>query len=89
MKSSTDIWFTTFLIEIKGYKLADYDVIGRGRGKFYFDIPDKEWKQEKIDFMKSDLAKAKQGQEKLKDLANHLESLELMTISLLQQSPSI
>lgn len=68
MKTSTDIWFTTYLIEIKGYKLQDYDVISRGRGKFHFDITDQDWKQQKIDFMKSDLAKAKQGQEKLKDL---------------------
>jgi len=68
MKSTTDIWFTTYLIEIKKYKLESYHVISRGKGRFLFNISDEKWKEEKLNFMNSDLSKIKQGQEKLKDL---------------------
>jgi len=68
MKSTTDIWFASFLIELRGYKLHDYHVIARGRGRFNFKISDEDWKREKMLFMQSDVSKLKQGQEKLKDL---------------------
>ena len=68
MIETTDIWFATYIIEVKGIQLEDYTVISRGKGKFKFKITPEELKQLKLDFINSETSKVKQGQERLKDL---------------------
>lgn len=68
MKQTSDLWFASYLIEIHGIKLADFKNTSRGRGVFLFKVSEDDWKDLKLQFSKSDLAKIKQGQEKLKDL---------------------
>lgn len=68
MKSTTDIWFASYLIDLHGIKLEDFKITSRGRGIFFFNISDDEWKNHKLQFVKSDISKVKHGQEKLKDL---------------------
>ena len=68
MKETTDIWFATYIIEIKGIQLQDYTIISRGRGKFKFEINDEDFKKLKLEFVNSEASKIKQGQERLKDL---------------------
>jgi len=68
MIETTDIWFATYIIEVKGIPLKDYTVISRGKGKFKFDITAEELKALKLDFINSETSKVKQGQERLKDL---------------------
>ena len=68
MIESTDIWFATYIIEVKGIPLADYSVLSRGKGKFKFDITPEQLKSLKLDFINSETSKVKQGQERLKDL---------------------
>lgn len=68
MKSSQDVWFISFL-KLKGYEIHHYDVISRGKVKCYFDIPDEEWKNLKLEFNKSEISKYKTIIDGLKDLA--------------------
>lgn len=65
--STTDVWFSAFLQD-KGYKLTKFDVITRGKGRYYFDISEEEWRKMKIAFNNSDLMKYKYLIESLKDL---------------------
>lgn len=67
LKSSTDLWFCAFLKK-KGHKLVTYDVISRGKGRFYFDLDDATWKDLKLEFNNSDLSEIKQNVESFKDL---------------------
>jgi hypothetical protein len=64
---TTDIWFASFL-KLKGYKLVDFTLIGKGKGKYKFDISSVDWKKEKMEFIVSDISKIKQHMEELKDL---------------------
>jgi len=68
MQSTTDIWFTAFL-DSKGIKISKYDVVRRGKGIFYFDLPDQEWRELKLEFSKSSECRYKECVEKIKDLA--------------------
>lgn len=68
MKSTTDLWFAAYLIEIKGQKLANFENTSRNRGKFFFDMPAEDWHKYKLEFNSSETSKIKHGQEKLKDL---------------------
>jgi len=68
MIETTDIWFATYIIEVKGIQLEDYIVLSRGKGKFKFNIDQEKLKQLKLDFINSETSKVKQGQERLKDL---------------------
>lgn len=68
MIETTDIWFATYIIEVKNIPLSDYAVLSRGKGKFIFDITSEELKKLKLDFINSETSKVKQGQERLKDL---------------------
>jgi len=67
MKTTTDVWFAAFLGH-KGEKLATFEKITTGRGKFSFDIEEDAWKNYKIEFHNSLLADIKAEQGKLKDL---------------------
>jgi len=64
---STDLWFSAFL-KLKGYQLIDFEVVGRGKGKFVFEISEQDWKKERIAFFASDTSRLKQAIEELKDL---------------------
>lgn len=68
MQKTTDIWFASFLQEIKGYQVHDFTVIKPGKGEFRFDLTEEQWKQFKLEFDHSDFSKLKYGQERLKDL---------------------
>jgi len=68
MKATTDLWFSAWL-QHKGYKLTKYDIINRGRARYYFNLTEDEWKQEKLEFNNSDLSKFKIILESLKDLS--------------------
>lgn len=67
MKSTTDIWFASYLL-YKGFELADFEVIKRGKGSYTFDITDEEWKDFKLDFSKSETNAIKSHHIALKDL---------------------
>lgn len=64
---TTDIWFAAFL-KFKGYELANYEVITRGKGRYKFKISSEDYKKEKLEFIKSDISKIKQVMEEIKDL---------------------
>lgn len=67
MKFTTDVWFAAFLIH-KGNKVANYDVLERGKVRCYFDLTDKEWQKFKLEFHNSELSSFKTTIDKLKDL---------------------
>jgi hypothetical protein len=67
MKETTDIWFASFLM-LKGYKVQDFEVINKGRGRYSFDIDESSWKEIKLQFSSSDIAKIKMNQLALKDM---------------------
>jgi hypothetical protein len=67
LQSSTDLWFCSFAI-LKGYKVAHYDQISKGKARYYFNMSDVEWKDLKLEFNNSDYSKFKQVFEGLKDL---------------------
>lgn len=62
-----DIWFASFL-QLKGFKIANYTILSRGKGSFDFDITEDEWKDMRLKFNNSDISKIKQIQLSLKDL---------------------
>lgn len=68
MLNTTDIWFTAYLMH-RGYKIAKYDVIGKGKARCHFEISEEDWNQLKLDFNNSDLIKFKGLIEQVKDLA--------------------
>lgn len=68
MLSSTDLWFCAFLVS-KGHNVTKFDVIARGKAKYYFNISDDEWKKLKLEFNNSELANFKMLIDKLKDLS--------------------
>lgn len=65
--TTTDIWFASFLV-IKGEKIASFEIIARGKGKFIFAIDGDKWREYKLEFNNSPFAQMKQVQESLKDL---------------------
>lgn len=67
LKSSSDLWFSAYLM-LKGIKLERYEIIGRGKGKYFFDLSDSEWVAHKLSFNNSELVKYKTLIEQLKDL---------------------
>ena len=66
-KYTTDLFFAAFL-KLKGYELGDFQVIGRGKGKYKFNISDEDMKKLKLEFSQSDISKIKQIIETLKDM---------------------
>jgi len=67
LKSTTDIWFGSFL-RMKGFNVKNYEVISKGRGKYFFDVEMELWKQLKLEFDSSEISKLKLHQIALKDL---------------------
>lgn len=67
MKNTTDLWFSAFLM-LRNVKLEKYDVISKGKGRYYFDISDEAWVTYKLEFNNSDVVKYKTLIEQLKDL---------------------
>lgn len=68
MQNSTDLWFCAFLMS-RGFEVKKYDVIFRGKARFYFDISEDDWKKYKLEFNNSDLVKYKMLIDQLKDLS--------------------
>lgn len=64
---TSDIWFAAHL-RMKGYKITDFEVIGKGRGRYTFDINPDNWKSEKLEFNNSIASELKIHQIALKDL---------------------
>lgn len=67
-KSSQDVWFCAFLMS-KGYKIASYTVIARGKVRCDFMVTDDEWHKLKLEFNNSDVVKFKHFIDQIKDLA--------------------
>lgn len=65
--STTDIWFSAFL-KANGYEIIKFDVLSRGKGRYYFQISEEDWKKMKVEFNGSELLKYKYLIESLKDL---------------------
>lgn len=68
MKVTTDLWFASYIMSVKGIPLQNYEITQPRRGKFMFAVSDEDWKKLKLEFHNSDISKCKHGQEKLKDL---------------------
>lgn len=66
-KTSSDLWFLAFLT-IKGYKISEYQVIERGKIRASYDIDEEVWRNLKLEFHNSEVAKYKTTIEQLKDL---------------------
>jgi len=64
---TTDIWFASFL-QLKGVKLSNFTIIGKGKGSFDFCLTEDEWRKFRLEFNDSDISKIKQIQLSLKDL---------------------
>lgn len=67
MRSTTDIWFATFL-KMEGYSVVNFEVLGLNKGKFFFEITDEGWKDMKMKCDKSIISKVKTAQTSLRDL---------------------
>lgn len=67
MKSTTDIWFSSFLFR-KGHKIVKIDNSSGRRASFYFDIDGNDWDSLKLEFGQSEDIQVKYTHEKLKDL---------------------
>jgi hypothetical protein len=67
MKSSTDIWFTAFLVK-KGFEIKDFTLIGKGKARYTLMINEEDWKKCKMEFHNSEISQYKAIFEKLKDL---------------------
>lgn len=66
MKGTTDIWFGMFLLQ-EGHTVEDYAVVKKGKGRYYFDLTEQEWKDAKIAFSKSGINELKMHNMTLKD----------------------
>jgi hypothetical protein len=68
LKSSTDLWFSAFLL-LKGIKVEKFEIISRGKGRYFFKISDEDWSSLKLEFNNNnDLIRFKTAIEQLKDL---------------------
>jgi hypothetical protein len=67
MKKTTDVWFASF-IKLNGFKVVDFEIIEKGKGRFIFDLTEEQWKELRIKFSNSDISKIKQIMGELKDL---------------------
>lgn len=67
MKYTTDLWFSSFLL-LKNIKIDKYEVISRGKGKYFFNLSDEDWQKYKLEFNNSEVVKYKSTFEQLKDL---------------------
>lgn len=69
MKNTTDVWFASYLMLI-GVDLATYEVISKGKGRYYFDVEEDDWKLHKMRFHQSDVTRVKMLQISLRDLVH-------------------
>jgi len=69
MKETTDMWFASFLM-MNDHPVANFEVIRRGRGKFYFDVSEAEWKLLKLEFNDSVVHTIKMNHLTLKDMVH-------------------
>jgi len=67
MKSTTDLWFASFLLH-KGEKLKNYVKVGPRKARYEFEISEKDWKELRLQFFASEAQQIKLKQEQLKDL---------------------
>ena len=68
LKSTTDVWLAAFL-QKSGHQLVKYDIVQRGKVKFYFDLDEDTWRDHKVEFHNSELSEYKNAIAQLKDLA--------------------
>ena len=64
---TTDIWFAAYL-QTMGFKLSDFEVLSRGKGRYEFKISPEDWKTEKLAFSNSEISDIKTKFSTLKDL---------------------
>lgn len=67
MKNTTDLFFSAFLL-IKGIKVEKFEVISRGKGRYFFNLSDEDWGNLKLEFNNGELVRYKTAIEQLKDL---------------------
>ena len=63
------MWFASFLMS-KKYKVESFDVIKKGKGRFYFDVSDEDWKELKLECSNSIIQEIKLHQITLKDMVH-------------------
>lgn len=68
MKSTSDVWFSAFLMH-ENIKLESYEKLGN-KVTCYFNLSDEQWKDLKLKFHNSEISKFKGYIEKIKDLAH-------------------
>lgn len=67
MRGTTDIWFATFLKDT-GHDVVKCEKVAENKGKYYFEVDDKDWTDLKMDFHKSAASRFKMIQISLRDL---------------------
>ena len=67
MKETTDIWFASYLVSL-GHEIKDFEVLGRHKGRYKFDLPDEDWKKLKLSYIQSEAKKIEELHKQLKDL---------------------
>jgi hypothetical protein len=68
-KRTTDVWFVMFLVEEKLCPIHTYQVVERGKVNWEFALTDEQWRQFRVEFQQSKLARLKALQQQLKDMA--------------------
>lgn len=67
MKSTTDIWFASFLMSMD-HKCVDFNIISRYKGEYKYNISEADWKKLKLLYINSEVKKIEDYQKQLKDL---------------------
>lgn len=67
MKSSTDIWFSSFLI-LNGHEVVRFEINEKKKGVFFFKVSQEEWIDLKLKFNRSEISQVKYIHTSLKDL---------------------
>lgn len=68
MNSTKDLWFASFLTEVKRLKVSSVKKFEDRKGQYFFEIDDIKWNEYKLEFNNSLVSEIKYAQEKLKDL---------------------
>lgn len=68
MKKATDLYFVSWLSQVKQIDFDEFRKTDRRRGEWYYDMADEKWQALRVEFYKSDVSKVKAGLETLKDL---------------------
>lgn len=67
LQSTTDIWFSAFLL-YKGFEVTKLDKLSRGKAKLYFQLSSEKWDELKLEFNHSEFIKFKALVNQVKDL---------------------